>query len=132
MKTKQPRKQRARTMYTTDLHILKRNVHAHLSKSLIEKYKIRTFGVKVGDSIKIVRGTYFGKTGKVERINTRIPALFIEGIDTKKADGTKTKVSIHPSNVILTDIDVSDKMRKMILERKQNKGVVKAKEAAKR
>ncbi len=112
-KTIQPRKQRKRAKNL----LLRKGVGAHLSKELRTKYKIRTFGLRKGDEVKIVRGKHKGKIGKVEEVNLKKQIVYIEGIQVQKADGTKAKVPIHPSNLIITGLDLKDKLRKAKLER---------------
>mgnify|MGYP006285212617 CR=1 FL=1 len=130
MKTRNPRKARKRTK-TARNAVLKRMVSAHLSESLRKKFSTRSLGVKVGDSVKILRGKFKNERGKVEAINYTAQKLFIEGIETQKADGTKAKVGVHSSNVLLTDVDTSDKWRKKIIERKGGKTASETKEAKK-
>jgi large subunit ribosomal protein L24 len=110
MKTKQPRKQR-RQLIDGDLNRLKREMGAHLSKSLREKYKKRSITVKKGDDVKIMRGKFSGATGVIERVDIIKGRIYIEGIQVPKADGTKAKVGILPSNVMITKLDLNDKRR---------------------
>ena len=118
MKTKQPRKKR-KLNKIGKMNIARKNVGAHLSKSLREKHGIRTLGLHVGDMVKIMRGKFSGKTGKVERVDMKKSKIFIEGIQIQKVDGTKAKVAIHPSNLLITDLNLTDKFRKKIIERKR-------------
>ena len=110
MKTKQPRKQR-RQLICGDLNRLKREMGAHLSKSLREKYKKRSITVRKGDDVKIMRGKFSSATGVIERVDTVKGRIYIEGIQVPKADGTKAKVGILPSNVMITKLDLNDKRR---------------------
>jgi len=57
-----------------NLHQLKRNVMAHLSKDLRQKYNLRSAPIRKGDTVKVMRGSAKGMTGKiikVERINSK-------------------------------------------------------------
>lgn len=112
MKTKKPRKQRKRQK--NDL--ARKGIHVHLSKELRAKYKMRSFGLRKGDEVKIVRGKFKGKVGRVEKVVPKKSQVFIEGIQIQKADGTNTKVPIHPSNLVITGLDLSDKLRKAKIE----------------
>ncbi|MDD5181549.1 MAG: 50S ribosomal protein L24 [Candidatus Nanoarchaeia archaeon] len=125
MKSSKPRKQR-KQIYSRNISVLKRAMHAHLSKALREKYQKRSFGVKKDDTVKIVRGKFRGKDGKIERVNLEKQKVYVEGIQKAKADGTFSKLGIHPSNVIIIELDLKDKLRKEMLE-----GKTKAKETAK-
>lgn len=124
IKTKKPKKQRQRIVK----RIAMKGIGSHLSKSLIEKYKIRTAKLRVGDEVKIIRGIFKGKQGRVEKVIPKKEKVFIEGIEIEKQDGTKAKVPVHNSNLIITSLKLDDKMRKEKIERKIKK--VKANEKA--
>ena len=111
----QPRKQR-KYLYNAPAHIKSKFLGARLSKELQEKYSTRTMRVRTGDKVKVVRGTYKGKEGKVESVDVVKTRIFITKIDQPKPDGTKRLLPIHPSNVIITELDLSDKKRKAKLE----------------
>ena len=111
-KTKKPRKQRKREKEI----LVRKGIHVHLSKGLRDKYKLRSFGLRKGDEVKILRGKFKGKVGKVEKVVSKKSQVFIEGIQAQKADGTNTKVPIHPSNLMITGLDLSDKLRKAKVE----------------
>jgi len=57
-----------------------------------------------------------GKVTGVDRKNYRI---FIEGVTREKVDGTTTPVSIHPSKVMIVNLNLDDKWRREILKRKR-------------
>lgn len=116
--SKQPRKQRSYRYYAP-LHIRQKFVHAHLSKELREKHKIRNIGLRKGDKVKILRGDFKGKTGNVDRINLKNSKIIVTGIEVMRKDGSKANYPIDSSNVIITELNFDDKKRKKILERKK-------------
>lgn len=118
--SKKPRKQK-KYRANAPLHIKQKFVHIHLSKELKEKFNTRALMPKKGDKIKIVRGAYKGKTGKISKISLKRSKIFIEGIEIVRKDGNKSLVPIDPSNTILTDYNLDDKQRKKIIERKKTK-----------
>ncbi|MDH5690407.1 MAG: 50S ribosomal protein L24, partial [Candidatus Bathyarchaeota archaeon] len=59
-----------------------------------------------------------GSEGKVTRVDRKNYRIFVEGVDREKVDGTKTFIPIHPSKVMITRLNLDDKWRKKILERK--------------
>jgi len=63
--SKQPRKQR-KYRANAPLHIKRKFMSANLAKELRKRYGNRSFPLKKGDSIKIMRGEFKGKTGKIE------------------------------------------------------------------
>lgn len=116
-RSKQPRKQR-KYRYNAPLHIKQKFVHAHLSKELKKKYKRRSLGLRKGDKVKVMRGQYKKHIGKVERIALKKNKVYVEGIEITKKDGTKTTYPIDPSNLMITELNLDDKMRQKILDRK--------------
>lgn len=75
--------------------------------------------LRKGDRVKIARGQFSGTLGKIDRINLKRERIYVEGTDRIKRDGTKSLYPIHPSNVIIHELVLDDKMRKKVLERKK-------------
>lgn len=86
-------------------------VAAHLQKDLRQKYKRRSLRLRPGDKVKVVRGAFRNKTGKVDRINVKGQKIYITGVEFTKRDGSKAMCPIHPSNIIIQEPDTSDKRR---------------------
>ena len=100
------------------LHQRKKMLGCHLSRDLQKKYSKRSVVVIKGDKVKVMAGQFKGKAGKVEDIDTKNSKLFINGVEFQKKDGTKIKVPVHVSNVMITDLKLDDKKRQEILKRK--------------
>lgn len=77
--------------------------------------------MRKGDKVKVVRGQFKKTEGKIEKINSKREKLYINGIEVVKKDGTKVNYPINPSNVVITELSLDDKMRQRILERKNIK-----------
>jgi len=116
-KSKKPRKQR-KYRYNAPLHIKHMFLSVHLSKPLREKYTKRNITIKKGDTIKIMRGKFKGKTGKINRIDIKKTKIYVEGIEIAKKDGTKAFPPFRPSNLMITELNLDDKKRVKSLERK--------------
>ena len=69
-RSSQPRKQR-KYRYNAPLHIKQKFVSTHLSKNLRDKYKKRNINLRKGDSVKVMRGQFKNKSGKVEEVNLK-------------------------------------------------------------
>ncbi len=106
----QPRKQRA-YVRNAPIHIRGKLLCSHLSKELKDKHKFRSLRVRKGDKVKVMRGQFKNKIGKVEKVNTKKQKLFITGVEQNKMDGTKALYPVHPSNVLIVELDLSDKLR---------------------
>jgi large subunit ribosomal protein L24 len=114
MKSKKPRKQR-KNIYQASLHRRRKMIASHLSAKYLEdekRYFPRAAVVRKGDTIKIVRGSFAGHIGKVESVDTRSLRITVDGATISKADGTQIAAKIHPSNVVITKLDLSDPIRK--------------------
>jgi large subunit ribosomal protein L26e len=91
---------------------------SHLSKDLKNKYDVRAMPVRKGDQVKILRGDFKGREGKVETVYRRRRCIYIEKIVKEKTNGQQAKIPIHPSNCTITSLKL-DKDRKAILEKKK-------------
>ncbi|MEM2925259.1 MAG: 50S ribosomal protein L24 [Methanocellales archaeon] len=118
MKTKssQPRKQR-RARYKAPLHKRKKYLRATLSPSLREKYGKRSAQLRVGDTVKVMRGDRKGHEGKVTAIDLKTEKVIVEGVTIARADGTEKPRPLHPSNLMITKLELKDKTREEILKR---------------
>ena len=116
-KSKQPRKQR-KYRYNAPLHVKQKFVSTHLSKELRKKYKKRNVNLRKGDSVKVMRGQFKNKSGKVDEVDVKKTSVYVDGIEIVKRDGTKSRYPIHPSNLIITEVNLEDKMRNKIIVRK--------------
>ncbi len=119
-KSKKPRKQR-KYRYNAPLHIKQKFMSAHLSSELRKKYKKRSLGLKKGDKVKIMKGQFKKKIGKIEKVDLKGNYVYITGIEVTKKDGTKTQYPLQPSNLMITELNLDDKKRQRILDRKVNK-----------
>jgi len=120
MSSAKPTKQRL-ALYNAPDHIRRKFMTAKLSEDLRAKLGIKRINVRVGDTVKIVRGDWKGHEGKVVKVDYDKITLHVEGVTIKKADGTPVFYPIHPSKVIITKLDLSDKARKKIIERRKGK-----------
>lgn len=116
--SKKAKKQR-KYRYNAPLHIKKKFVGSHLSKELREKYKTRSMSIVKGDKVKVARGQFKGRTGKVEEVNIRKCKILISGIEIQKKDGSKAGCPINPSNVSIIELKLEDKKRNQIIERRK-------------
>ena len=111
----QPRKQR-KFRYTAPLHVRSRFMSCRLAGDLTGKYG-RSARVVVGDTVKVMRGDHAGAEGKVRDIDVKREQVTVEGISVAKADGKEEPRPIHPSNLLITRLNLDDKKRVASLER---------------
>ncbi|RKY01044.1 MAG: 50S ribosomal protein L24 [Spirochaetes bacterium] len=123
IRSKQPRKQR-KYSYNAPLHIRGRFMSAHLSKDLMKRYNRRSIRLRKGDKVTILRGQFKKKTGNIERIDLKETRVYITGIEMIKKDGTKVFYPIHPSNLVVTELNLDDKKRMAIVNRSKKAGKI--------
>ncbi len=110
--SKQPRKQR-KYLANAPLHLKKKVLSVNLSKELRGKYGRRNIQIRKGDVALIMRGKFKGKKGKVLEVKIKKPAVYIEGMQVKKRDGSKTNVRLQASNLQIIELNLEDKKRKL-------------------
>ena len=114
--SKQPGKQRKR-LANAPLHVRHKIMSAALSKELKEKYSRNALPVRKGDTVEVMRGSMKGHKGKVMRVDTKTYKIFVEGVVSKKADGTDVERPIPTSNVRITELHEEDKERREVFAR---------------
>lgn len=138
-----PSKQRKMIFQAPD-HVRYKLFAAPLSPELKASHGVNSLPVRTGDTVRIMRGDNKGIEGKITNVDRRKYRIKIEGLTREKVDGTTVFVPIHPSKVMITRLNLDDKWRRGILERKkavpekveeakakpQKKEVVEAKEEA--
>ncbi len=113
-----PSKQR-KALFQAPAHIRHKLFAAPLSPELRASRGVKTLPVRSGDTVRIVRGDHKGFEGKITRINRHSYRIYVEGLTREKVDGTAIFTPIHPSKVVITNLNLDDKWRKKILERKK-------------
>jgi len=108
--SKQPRKQR-KFRANAPNHIKRKFMAAALDKPLREKYGRRSVEVKKGDDVKIMRGKFKGKHGKVGSVDVKNTRIQIEGAQRSKRGGEKVETWFHPSKVKIISLSENDKKR---------------------
>jgi large subunit ribosomal protein L24 len=117
--SKQPRKQRKYRANVPN-HLKHKLMSANLSKELRTKHGKRNFPIRKEDNVRIMKGEFKGKVGKIDVIDTKKLRVGIAGINRTKKDGGKVAVWFDASNLQIKELYLEDKQRKKALERKAN------------
>lgn len=125
--SKQPRKQR-KYRANAPLHLKRKTLRVNLSKDLRKKHEQKNILIRKGDVVKIMRGKFKKKQGKVVRVHTKLSKIVIENIQVKKMDGSKADVKIQPSNLQIVELNLEDSKRSQKLKIGQEKKKTKIKE----
>ncbi len=122
IKSSKPRKQR-RFRFNAPMHVRQHFVHSHLDKALRAKLGIKRRSVQIskGDTVKVMAGSKKGTTGKVIRVSLRTGRINIDSLVKKTAKGKEFNVPLSASNVYITDLNLSDKVRAAKLKLAQQK-----------
>ena len=120
IKSSKPSKQRLE-YFNAPLHKRHKYFNARLSDDLVKQLGIKRLPVRKGDVVRIMRGDWAGHEGKVVRVDYEKVAVYVEGVTLKRADGTPVYYPIHPSKVMIIKLDLSDKLRKKIIERRKGR-----------
>lgn len=119
--SKKPAKQR-KYAAQAPLHLKRKLLSINLSKELREKIGRRNIVIRKGDTVKILRGKFKGKKGKILSVNIKLLRIEIENIQIKKQDGSKSNIPIKASNMQIVELNLDDKKRsKKILKKVESK-----------
>lgn len=116
--SKQPRKQR-KYRHNAPIHVKRKFLSANLSKHLRKEYGRRGAKVRTEDLVKIMRGEFSGKEGKVLTIELSDSTITIDGISKKKSGGKEYNMPIQASNVQIIELNLKDEKRVAALKKKK-------------
>ncbi len=108
--SKKQNKQR-KYRYNAPLHIRQKFMRAKLSKELREKYDVTRATIRVGDKVKLMRGQFKGFEDDVKKVDLKNEKIYLENLTTEAQDGTDSAFPVHPSNVMITKLDLNDDRR---------------------
>src|SRR3990170_1020349 len=128
---KNPKKQR-KQLFNAPAHQRHKLMAAPLSAELIASKGVKSLPVRKGDTIRVMRGDHKGFEGKISRVDLKNFRVYVEGLTREKVDGTTIFVSVHPSKVMIKNVNLDDKRRKAVVERKHALPKKEAKKVAKK
>lgn len=114
----QRRKQR-KYAHNIPMHGRTKFLNAHLSESLRQKHGVRAVGLRVGDKVRVMRGTHKGKEGKIERVDTKNYKVFVQKIEHVKREGGNSPYPLAPSNLLV--VDLQNEKRRFAATKAENK-----------
>jgi len=119
-------------LFQAPSHVRYRLFSAPLSPALKTVHKVSSLPVRMGDTVRIMRGDRRGTEGKVTKIDRSNYRLFVEGVTREKVDGTAVQIPIHPSKAMITSLNLDDKWRRESLKIETPKEVEKPAEEPKK
>lgn len=115
--SKQPRKQR-KYRAKAPLHVKRKFVSVNLAKALREKVGKRNVQLRKDDKVKVMRGKFKGKQGKVLSVDLKYSKVYVEGVQVTKQDGSKANVKLQPSNLQIVELAERNNKVKKTSEKK--------------
>lgn len=110
-KTKNPSKQRKRNIYKTNIYGKRKLLVAKLDEAITKTTNKKRMTVRKGDTIKILRGSYKGKSGKVEKVSYTKAKIYVKDIKQTNSKGQDKLIPFNASNVIITELFLNDNKR---------------------
>ena len=125
VKSRKPGKQR-KAQANAPTHVMRKRIRARLQLDKPDERLagVRSVTIRVGDTVRVVRGDFAhgGKrvggarkadplSGKVLNVESKTGRIFIEGATATKSDNREEAVPVHSSNVVVTKLDETDKLR---------------------
>jgi large subunit ribosomal protein L24 len=117
MQITKPRTQRKK-LFQAPAHIRHKHFSASLSPDLKERHGANAIPVRMGDTVRVMRGDRKGFEGKITQVDCKKYRIFVEGVTREKVDGTTMPIPIHPSKVMIINLNLDDKWRREALKRK--------------
>lgn len=81
------RRKSRKAHFSAPSNIRRKIMSSHMNKELRTKYSVRSIPVRKGDTVKIMRGTFKGREGKITSVYRKRWCLHIEKIVRDKANG---------------------------------------------
>ncbi len=88
---------------------------SHVAPELHDKAKgrmPRAIPVRKGDTVRVMRGGFHGREGKVVSVDRVDGTVVVEGITIEKVDEKKVARPIHASNLMIVRMDDTDAWRR--------------------
>ncbi|MCW4052130.1 MAG: 50S ribosomal protein L24 [Candidatus Bathyarchaeota archaeon] len=99
-------------------HQRHRQFSAPLSSDLKKEHGANSFPAKTGDTVRVMRGDRSGFEGKITKVDRKKYRILVESVTREKVDGTAIPIPIHPSKVMIINLNLDDKWRREALKRK--------------
>ena len=92
-----------------------------LAAELKKQYGANAVPIRVNDEVRVVRGKYKNREGKVSQVYRKKWVIHITNVTREKVNGQTINAGIDPSKVLITKLHM-DKDRKALLARKGGAG----------
>ncbi|KAJ7581183.1 ribosomal protein L24 [Mycena floridula] len=114
------RRKSRKAHFSAPSSIRRKIMSSPLSKDLRAKHNTRSLPIRKDDEVRIVRGKYKGREGKITQVYRKKWVVHVDRVQRDKSNGASSAIGVHPSNVVIVTIKM-DKDRRAILDRKDRK-----------
>jgi ribosomal protein uL24 len=94
-----PASQKNSELDTTSVEILIRRLVTDIFLN-----QTRSLPIRKDDEVRIVRGKYKGREGKVTQVYRKKWVVHVDRVQRDKSNGATVPIGVHPSNVVITTI----------------------------
>ncbi|KAJ6496992.1 translation protein SH3-like domain-containing protein [Mycena vitilis] len=108
------RRKSRKAHFSAPSSIRRKIMSSALSKELRGKHNTRSLPIRKDDEVRIVRGKYKGREGKVTQVYRKKWVIHVERVQRDKSNGATAPIGVHPSNVVITTIKL-DKDRCVVV-----------------
>ncbi|MCD6227600.1 50S ribosomal protein L24 [Candidatus Micrarchaeota archaeon] len=114
-KSGKPRKQR-KFRAKAPINVRKRFLNVHISKELKNKIKTKKRAILVnkGDTVRVRKGKFKGRTGKVVDVDYIKLKVYMEGVTQTNVRGQEKNVSLEPSNLEIINLNMTEHRKKKL------------------
>jgi large subunit ribosomal protein L26e len=81
------RRKSRKAHFSAPSNLRRKIMSCHVNKELKTKYDIRSVPVRKGDTVKVMRGIFKGREGKVSTVYRKKWAIHVEKITKEKTNG---------------------------------------------
>lgn len=71
---------------------------------LNDRLQTRSLPIRKDDEVRIVRGTYKGREGKVTQVYRKKWVIHVDRVHRDKSNGATASIGVNPSKVVITTI----------------------------
>lgn len=117
-KTIKPGKNRKRAI-TGVYHIKRKLLIAPIEKALEKQVNKKRISLRKGDTVKVLVGNNKGKSSTVERVNYDKGVVYLKDFKVTNSRGQEKLLPFQASNLIITNLILTDKKRLIVKKPKK-------------
>ena len=94
--------------------IRRKLMSCHLTKTLRDEHKLRALPIKRGDEVKILKGKWKGKKGKVVQVYRKRNCIYVDKVQREKQNGQTIYLPIKPCYCVVEKLFINKDRTKTI------------------